>query len=34
MVRIYVQDGKYFARIERSFTPGAEARVWTWQRQR
>jgi uncharacterized protein (DUF2147 family) len=27
MVRIYVQDGKYFGRIERSFTPGAEARV-------
>jgi uncharacterized protein (DUF2147 family) len=27
LVRIYVQDGKYFGRIERSFTPGAEARV-------
>lgn len=27
MVRIYLQDGKYFGRIERSFTPGAEARV-------
>jgi uncharacterized protein (DUF2147 family) len=27
IVRIYVQDGKYFGRIERSFTPGAETRV-------
>jgi len=27
MVRIYVQDGKYFGRIEQSFTPGAETRV-------
>ena len=27
LVRIYVQDGKYFARIEQSFTPGAETRV-------
>jgi uncharacterized protein (DUF2147 family) len=27
MVRIYLQDGKYFGRIEQSFTPGAEARV-------
>jgi uncharacterized protein (DUF2147 family) len=27
MVRIYVQDGKYFGRIEQSFTPGAESRV-------
>ncbi len=27
LVRIYVQDGKYFGRIEHSFTPGAESRV-------
>ncbi|HEX3846063.1 MAG TPA: DUF2147 domain-containing protein [Steroidobacteraceae bacterium] len=27
LVRIYLQDGKYFGRIERSFTPGAESRV-------
>jgi uncharacterized protein (DUF2147 family) len=27
MVRIYVQDGKYFGKIEQSFTPGAETRV-------
>ncbi len=27
IVRIYEQDGKLFARIERSFTPGAENRV-------
>jgi uncharacterized protein (DUF2147 family) len=27
IVRIYVQDGKYFGRIEQSFTPGAETRV-------
>ena len=27
MVRIYLQDGKYFGRIEQSFTPGAETRV-------
>jgi uncharacterized protein (DUF2147 family) len=27
IVRIYVQDGKYFGRIERSFAPGAESRV-------
>jgi uncharacterized protein (DUF2147 family) len=27
LVRIYVQDGKYFGRIEQSFTPGAESRV-------
>ena len=27
LVRIYVQDGKYFGRIEQSFTPGAETRV-------
>jgi uncharacterized protein (DUF2147 family) len=27
MVRIYLQDAKYFARIEQSFTPGAESRV-------
>jgi uncharacterized protein (DUF2147 family) len=27
LVRIYLQDGKYFAKIERSFTPGAETRV-------
>ena len=27
MVRVYVQDGKYFGRIEQSFTPGAENRV-------
>ncbi len=27
MVRVYLQDGKYFGRIEQSFTPGAETRV-------
>jgi len=27
MVRIYIQDGKYFGRIEQSFAPGAETRV-------
>ncbi len=27
IVRIYEQDGKFFGRIERSFTPGAEKRV-------
>jgi uncharacterized protein (DUF2147 family) len=27
LVRIYVQEGKYFGRIEQSFTPGAETRV-------
>src|ERR1700738_1581740 len=27
IVRIYMQDGRYFGRIERSFTPGAETRV-------
>jgi uncharacterized protein (DUF2147 family) len=27
LVRIYLQDGKYFGRIEHSFTPGAETRV-------
>jgi uncharacterized protein (DUF2147 family) len=27
MVRISEQDGKYFGRIEQSFTPGAETRV-------
>jgi uncharacterized protein (DUF2147 family) len=27
LVRIYLQDGKYFGRIEQSFTPGAESRV-------
>ena len=27
MVRIFVQDGKYFGRIEQSFKPGAETRV-------
>jgi uncharacterized protein (DUF2147 family) len=27
MVRIYMQDGKYFGKIEQSFTPGAETRV-------
>jgi uncharacterized protein (DUF2147 family) len=27
LVRVYLQDGKYFAKIERSFTPGAETRV-------
>ncbi len=27
LVRIYVEDGKYFGRIEQSFTPGAETRV-------
>jgi uncharacterized protein (DUF2147 family) len=27
LVRIYPQDGKYFGRIEQSFTPGAETRV-------
>src|SRR5580693_10158941 len=27
IVRIYVEDGKYFGKIEQSFTPGAESRV-------
>jgi uncharacterized protein (DUF2147 family) len=27
LVRIYVQDGKYFGKIEQSFRPGAESRV-------
>ncbi len=27
LVRIYLQDGKYFGRIELSFTPGAETRL-------
>ena len=27
LVRIYLKDGKYFGRIEHSFTPGAETRV-------
>jgi uncharacterized protein (DUF2147 family) len=27
LVRIYLQDGKYFAKIEQSFAPGAETRV-------
>jgi uncharacterized protein (DUF2147 family) len=27
LVRIYMQDGKYFGKIEQSFTPGAETRV-------
>ena len=27
LVRVYTQDGKYFGRIEQSFTPGAQARV-------
>lgn len=27
LVRIYLQDGKYFGRIEQSFKPGAETRV-------
>jgi uncharacterized protein (DUF2147 family) len=27
LVRIYMQDGKYFGRIEQSFKPGAETRV-------
>jgi uncharacterized protein (DUF2147 family) len=27
LVRIYLQDGKYFGRIEQSFMPGAESRV-------
>ena len=27
IVGIYMQNGKYFGRIERSFTPGAETRV-------
>ena len=27
MVRIYLQDGKYFGRIEQSFAPGAETRA-------
>src|ERR1700710_2258066 len=27
LVRIYLQDEKYFGRIEQSFTPGAETRV-------
>jgi len=29
IVRIYEQDGKFFGRIEQSFTPGAEHRVCT-----
>jgi uncharacterized protein (DUF2147 family) len=29
IVRIYIVDGKYFGRIEQSFTPDAEARVCT-----
>jgi uncharacterized protein (DUF2147 family) len=29
MVRIFTKDGKYFGRIEQSFTPGAETRVCT-----
>jgi len=27
IVRIYVENGKYFGKIEQSFTPGAESRV-------
>jgi uncharacterized protein (DUF2147 family) len=27
LVRIYLQDGTYFGKIEQSFTPGAETRV-------
>jgi uncharacterized protein (DUF2147 family) len=27
LVRIYLQDGRYFGRIEKSFMPGAEGRV-------
>lgn len=27
LVRIYLQDGKYFGKLEQSFTPGAETRV-------
>ena len=27
MVRIYIENGKYFGKIEQSFTPGAESRV-------
>ena len=27
MVRIYEKDGRYFGRIEKSFSPGAETRV-------
>lgn len=27
LVRVYLQDGKYFGKIEQSFTPGAEHRV-------
>jgi len=27
VVRIYIQDGKYFGRVEQSFVPGAESRV-------
>jgi uncharacterized protein (DUF2147 family) len=27
LVRVYLQDGKYFGKIEQSFTPGAETRV-------
>ncbi len=27
LVRIYLEDGRYFGRIEQSFTPGAETRV-------
>jgi uncharacterized protein (DUF2147 family) len=29
MVRIYLENGRYFGRIEQSFTPGAESRVCT-----
>jgi uncharacterized protein (DUF2147 family) len=29
LVRIYVEDGKYFGRVEQSFVPGAESRVCT-----
>ena len=27
IVRVYVENGKYFGKIEQSFTPGAESRV-------
>jgi uncharacterized protein (DUF2147 family) len=27
LVRVYLQDGKYFGKIEQSFTPGAQSRV-------
>jgi len=27
LVRIYVEDGRYFGRIEQSFTPGADSRL-------